>query len=119
MTRRGIAAAIAYSIVALSSLLMGCIYLFSPQFMPYHAVAVGSLWPALVPAQQTLILALMRVGGGGWLAVSMTIVVLVAIPFRQGQAWSVWLIPLFGLVFHVPNLYATARVTLDTPAMAP
>jgi ABC-type transport system involved in cytochrome c biogenesis permease component len=31
----------------------------------------------------------------------------------------VWLIPLLGLVFYLPNIYATVRVTLDTPATAP
>ena len=49
----------------------------------------------------------------------MALAVLVAIPFRQGQAWSVWFIPLFGLVFYLPSLYATVWVTLDTPAVAP
>jgi hypothetical protein len=119
MTIRGKAAAVSYSIVALISLVLGSIYLFSPQFMPYHADALGTAWAALEPAEQTLILALMRVAGGGWVAVGITLAVLVAVPFRQGQAWAVWLLPLLGLVFYLPNLYATVRVTLDTPATAP
>jgi ABC-type transport system involved in cytochrome c biogenesis permease component len=51
--------------------------------------------------------------------VGIVLAVLVAVPFRQGQAWAVWLLPLLGLVFYLPNLYATVRVTLDTPATAP
>jgi ABC-type transport system involved in cytochrome c biogenesis permease component len=119
MTTRGKAAAVSYSIVALISVVMGSIYLFSPQFMPYHAAALGTAWAALEPAEQILILALMRVAGGGWVAVGVALAVLVAVPFRQGQAWTVWLLPLLGLVFYLPNLYATVRVTLDTPATAP
>jgi hypothetical protein len=119
MTTRGKAAAVSYSIVALISVVLGSIYLFSSQFMPYHAAALGTAWVALEPAEQTLLLALMRVAGGGWVAVGITLAVLVAVPFRQGQAWAVWLIPLLGLVFYLPNLYATVRVTLDTPATAP
>jgi hypothetical protein len=119
MSIRGKAAAVSYSIVALISLVLGSIYLFSSQFMPYHAAALGTSWAALEPAEQTLILALMRVSGGGWVAVGIALAVLVAVPFRQGQAWAVWLLPLLGLVFYLPNLYATVRVTLDTPATAP
>jgi hypothetical protein len=40
MTTRGKAAAVSYSIVALISLVLGSIYLFSPQFMPYQAAAL-------------------------------------------------------------------------------
>jgi hypothetical protein len=87
--------------------------------MPYHAAALGTAWAALEPAEQTLILALMRVAGGGWVAVGIALAVLVAVPFRQGQAWAVWLLPLLGMVFYLPNLSATVRVTLDTPATAP
>jgi len=119
MTTRGKAAAVSYSIVALISVVLGSIYLFSSQFMPYHAAALGTTWAALEPAEQTLLLALMRVAGGGWVAVGIALAVLVAVPFRQGQAWAMWLIPLLGLVFYLPNLYATVRVTLDTPANAP
>jgi hypothetical protein len=119
MTIRGKAAAVSYSIVALISVVLGSIYLFSPQFMPYHAAALSTAWAALEPAEQTLILALMRVAGGGWVAVGIVLAVRVMGPFRQGQAWAVWLIPLLGLVFYLPNLYATVRVTLDTPATAP
>ena len=119
MTVRGKAAALSYSIVALVSIVLGSIYLFSPQFMPYHAAALGTSWSALEPEQQTLILALMRVGGGGWVAVGLALALLVALPFRQGQAWAVWFIPLVGLVFYLPNLYATLQVTFTTPAAAP
>jgi len=89
MTIRGKAAAVSYSIVALVSVVMGSIYLFSSQFMSYHADALGTSWAALEPAEQTLILALMRVSGGGWVAVGIA----PAVPFRQGQAWAVWLLP--------------------------
>jgi hypothetical protein len=65
MTIRGKAAAVSYSIVALISVVLGSIYLVSSQFMPYHAAALGTSWVALEPAEQTLILALMRVSGGG------------------------------------------------------
>jgi len=61
MTTRGKAAAVSSSIVALVSLVLGSIYLVSPQFMPYHAAALGTAWAALESAEQTLILALMRV----------------------------------------------------------
>jgi len=50
---------VSYSIVALISVVLGSIYLVSPQFMPYHADTLGTTWAALAPAEQMLILALL------------------------------------------------------------
>ena len=60
------------------------IYLFRPEFMPYHADAVGQSWSEVDPAFQILILALMRVTGGGMLAMSCAIGILLLKVFRQG-----------------------------------
>ena len=38
----------------------GIVYLVRPEFMAYHAVAVGMPWVAVAPSFQVLILALMR-----------------------------------------------------------
>ena len=58
--RRRVAAWL-YVGVAVTSLVLGSIYLFRPTFMPYHAVALGKEWSELEAPTQTLIKALMEV----------------------------------------------------------
>ena len=97
----------------------GVTYLFRPEFMPYHAVAVGIPWAEVNPSFQVLILALMRAIGGACLAVVVLESVLLFVPFRQGVAWAKWAIPAGGLVISAGALYAMILVGLNTPATPP
>jgi hypothetical protein len=99
--------------------LIGVIYLFRGQFMPYHAVALGRDWAGLDRALQVLLLALMKAVGGASLATAVAMVILLLIPFRQGPYWARWAIPVVGLVWVLPNLYGSVRVALNTPATPP
>jgi hypothetical protein len=99
--------------------LVGLIYLFRSQFMPYHAIAVGKKWSEVDPTFQTLLMALIRTLGGAWIATALAIGILLFIPFRQGMGWSRWAVPIIGIVSQIPALYATLSVTLKTPANAP
>jgi hypothetical protein len=100
-------------------IIFGVIYLTRSAFMPYHAVAVGHSWPDVDPAFQILILALMRVAGGGFLTTACAIGFLLFKPFRQGRRWAYWAIPAVGLISTLSSLYATAYVTSNTPASPP
>jgi hypothetical protein len=97
----------------------GVIYLTRSTFMPYHAIAVGQSWVEVDPAFQILILALMRVAGGGFLAAAGAMAILLFKPFRQGRWWAYWAIPVIGLFSNLSSLYATAYVTWNTPASPP
>jgi len=119
MLSRKNTSAILYWVVAAVSLIMGSIYLFSPEFMPYHAAAIGLQWGELEPTTQILFSALLRLAGGGWVAVAAAIAILLLFPFRRDRPWSFWALPVISLIFYVPNLYATIIVTLGTPATAP
>jgi hypothetical protein len=100
-------------------IIFGVVYLTRSAFMPYHAVAVGQSWPEVDPAFQVLILALMRVAGGGFLAAAVAMGILLFKPFRQGRRWAYWAIPAVGLISTLSSLYATAYVTWNTPASPP
>jgi len=99
--------------------IIGLIYLFRSEFMPYHAIAVGKTWAEVDPAFQILLLALIRVLGGAWIATALAMGVLLIIPFIQGIRWARWAVPAIGLVAEIPGLYATLSVTLNTPATPP
>jgi hypothetical protein len=108
-----------YTLAALAALLFGSIYLLRSSYMPYHADAVGLSWMELDPNMQTLLLALMRVAGGGFLATGAAIVVLLLFPCRRDEIWGYWAVPLVGLSASLPTLYATHLVNSRTPANPP
>jgi hypothetical protein len=87
--------------------------------MPYHAVAVGQSWAEVNPSFQILILALMKVTGGAWLATALGVGILLFIPFKQGKRWTYWAIPAIGLPTSLTSLYATLYVARNTPASPP
>ena len=116
--RRKVAAWI-YTFIAVPSLVLCTIYLFRPTFMPYHAIALGKEWAELDAATQVLIKALMEVAGGGWLALGVLLLLLVAFPIRRGERWARWAVPAATLLFYVPTLLATLSVLQQTPASPP
>ena len=97
----------------------GLIYLLRSEFMPYHAVAVGKSWTEVDPAFQILILALMKVTGGGFLASAFAIGIFLFKALRKRQRWSFWAIPVTGLIASLSSLYVTINVAVNTPASPP
>lgn len=110
---------IVYLITALAGLIFASLYLFRGEFMPYHEVAVGKSWQMLNNEYQVLILALMRVSGGGWLATSVAILLLLFGPLRKGMYWPYYAIPIIGLAALIPSLVATLYVKIHSPADPP
>jgi len=97
----------------------GLVYLLRSEFMPYHAVAVGQSWSEVPAAYQVLIVALMRVVGGAWLATATALIMVLVGPFRRGQPWARWAVGLVGLLAYGSALYATLLVQHHTPATPP
>lgn len=112
-------AAFLYVGVAIASLGFGATYLFRPTFMPYHSVALGKEWSELDTPTQMLLKGLMEVAAGGWLALGILVLLLVAFPIRRGERWARIAAPVALLVFYVPALNATLNVLHNTPASPP
>ena len=110
---------ISYSFVALVLIVFGLIYLIKNQFMPYHSEALGLSWSDLKPNFQVLILGLMRVAGGGFLATGLAMLILLIIPFRAGDTWSIYAIPTISFCTSSGALYATWLVKTKTPGNPP
>jgi len=109
-----------YGIVALIMLLMASRFLTAEQFFPYHAAASGLEWADLEPGLQTVVLAVFRICGAGWLTVSVALAVLIVFPFgRQDEGWSYYAIPLLSLIFWGITFATTMQVAMTTPATPP
>ncbi len=110
---------ISYSCVALVLIIFGLIYLIKNQFMPYHSRAIGLSWSDLEENMQVLIIALMRAAGGGFLATGLAMLILLIIPWRAGDTWSMYAIPAISLCISLGTLYATLLVKTRTPGTPP
>ena len=108
-----------YLIASLLVATFGSIYLIRSQFMPYHADAVGMKWEEVPLAFQILILALMKTLGGSMLATVLALVAMLLIPFRKGERWVKYVIPVVSLVYAIPALYVTLYVRASTPGEPP
>ena len=108
-----------YLVTAIASILFGIIYLTRSKFMPYHAVALGREWTELDIKTQTLILALMRVAGGGFLATGMVVILLMYLYIKTTEGWIIFIIPTIGFVTSLSSLYATLLVKNRTPGLPP
>ena len=87
--------------------------------MPYHSDALGKSWNELDNNVRVLIIALMRVVGGGWLATAVATGFMLYFSFLQGESWSAWAIMLTGCSVAVPTLVATIIVRTRTESRPP
>jgi len=108
-----------YAVIAVVSAVLGSTYLVRDEFMPYHAEALKTDWGALDAPLQTLLLALMRVAGAGWLALALAIAALLAFAFSSRRIWARVTLPVLILIFYIPVLSVTLWVSSETGADVP
>jgi hypothetical protein len=87
--------------------------------MPYHRAALSTPWEKLEKPFQALLLGLMKVAGGGFLVSGLSVGIMTLFPFRAGEVWARFAIPIVGLTMALPTLYATILVRRQTPATPP
>ena len=87
--------------------------------MPYHSLALAKSWSEIEANTQTLILALMRVAGGGFISTGIAIIILLCIPFQAQETWAIYGIFSICLGTSVGSCYATYLVSSRTPGNPP
>lgn len=112
-------ALVAYTMAGIASIVLGAIYVIRTEFMPYHAEAVGADWASLPSGTRALISALMNVVGVAWFVVGTLVLVLVMVPFRAGENWSRWTIPIVIMVLYGSIVVVTLQVQYATGAQTP
>lgn len=110
---------VCYGAIAITSLIFGLIYLTRSQFMPYHSLALAKSGSEVEVKTQILILALMRVAGGGFISTGIAILYLLCIPFQAEATWAKYSIFLVCLGTSTGSCYATLLVKLKTPGNPP
>lgn len=108
-----------HALSILTLMVFGLTYMLRTRFMPYHGQALRQEWHALSSPLQGLILALMRATAGGCLTAAFFATLILWTPFRQGEAWAIWTLPIGGLIMSASALYAMRLVTRNTSAKPP
>lgn len=108
-----------YVIALIPMYIGGMVYSLLSEYMPYHAIAVGHQWSELEPGLQLLILEALHGAGNLIIIVALAMSVLLAIPFRRGERWSYWSIPLMGCAAMLSGLSAAIKIDMNTPANPP
>ena len=119
MRRQDVLAAIAYGIPTVGLMAQGLLYVVTPRFMPYHAEALATAWEALPAHYQGFVLGVIKGMGAGSVAVTLALAILLLVPFRRGEAWARWAIPVVGAAFTTLTAYAAYTIDVRTPASTP
>lgn len=108
-----------YLVAGAVEIWLGAMYFASKQFMSYHAEAVGSSWQEVDAGIQTLILGLMKLAGGAWLALGFFTIALVLIALKTRSVVARWTLPVGTLISFSASLAATWGVYRATGASTP
>ena len=110
---------ICYLLVGVISIVFGVIYLTRIEFMPYHQVALNRTWKELESEIQTLILALMRVAGGGLLATGISLLLLFLTYLKTQEPILFLIMPIVSGITSFASFSATMLVKTRTVASPP
>ncbi len=117
--RQDLFAAVIYAIPTVGLMGQGLLYVTTTRFMPYHAEALATPWEALPAHHQGFVLGVIKGLGAGSIAVTLALAILLLVPFRRGDAWARWAIPIVGAVFTSLTAYAAYTIDVRTPASTP
>ena len=112
-------AATLYLVVAIGIALVGCAYLVSPSFMPYHAQVVGMTWSEVPERFRWLLSAFQRGAGALALALGLAMAALAWIPLRRGENWARCLLAVLSLVAGAPFLLIVRHLAVLSGASVP
>jgi hypothetical protein len=117
-TRKTIAFAV-YLLGVIALIGFGVSYLLCQTIMPYHKEAIGMEWTDIPVALQFLLQALIKAAGGGFLVTGVAVLIIMVIPFRNGEKWPIWAIPLLVALWTVPTAYGGFQAAKGTEASIP
>ncbi len=108
-----------YGPVIIVIILFGLLYALRSQIMPYHCDVLETSWEDIDPKYQLMLRALMNGGGYYSLSTGLFMLVLLLIPFRNGEDWAAYAIGGIGLVGSLPLGYIVYRVKKYTAGNPP
>lgn len=119
MSQLKLAAMICHSLAIIPMFIGGLIYATRDSYLSYHATATAYAWQDLAPGVQVLIQAMLNGAGSLMLLISIILLILLFIPFRNNERWSFWVIPVMGISTILSTIRAALLVATNTPSNPP
>jgi hypothetical protein len=101
-------------LVALGGILFGVRYMRREKYLPYHADVAGKSWNELDPGVQIIILGMLKIIGGGFVTLGVTLLWL-CFALHEGARWAPWAILTISAVELGPMLYVAIRLRAFRP----
>jgi hypothetical protein len=101
-------------LVALGGILFGVRYMRRDEYLPYHADVAGKSWNELDPGVQTIILGMLKIVGGGFATLGVTLLWL-CFALHERARWAPWAILTISAVELGPMLYVAMRLRAFRP----
>lgn len=105
-------------LAALMSVSAGLRYLMLDEFLLYHSVVAGRPWAEIEPGIQAIIIGMLRIVGGGFLACGVVLFWLIG-PIRRGEVWARWAAISTVAAVWGPAQYVTLSLKSISPAAQP
>ena len=115
LTLRDFAVA-AYTIVGLGLVAQGLRYLVASEYMHYHADVVQEHWNELKPAEQRLVLGLLKGFGAGMFCLGLTTVFVALGPLRDGAYFAHWFLAFLAISYTALLMHITRFALLPRAA---
>ena len=108
-----------YLLASAATILIGLLYASRRRVMPYHLKALETSWEEIDPKYQFMLRALLNGGGYFGLSSGLFMLVLLLIPFRQGELWAGYAIGFIGLIGILPLGLIVRSVKKNTAGNPP
>ena len=108
-----------YAVATAFCFVFALLYLLRKEFLPYHSGTINKKWAELDPLMQTLIRAFLRVTGGGSLVLAVGMVFLLVFPFRAGQEWVLYCMPVMSASLLLPAVASAYSLHRKAGAKSP
>ena len=109
-----------YLLDTIMAIATGFAYFFSGKVMPYHAQVIGKDWAEVDRGIQIIFLSLMQNYGAAVIAYMFLSLVVLFIPFRQGERWANWTLFLVNIVvFAGLTFFVNFKTYLATNVLNP
>ena len=108
-----------YTAATTLTILIGLLYATRKTIMPYHLKALETSWEDIDSKYQFMLKVLLNGGGFYGLSSGLFMLVLLLIPFNEGQEWAGYAIGGIGLVGALPLTYIVYNVKTKTNGNPP
>jgi hypothetical protein len=89
-------------------------YLMATEFTSYHAEVVGKSWSEIAPGMQSIVLGLLTIVGGGFMASGFSMLFLL-VPLYRGELWAHGAILVITSAMWAPTQYVTIALRIVAP----